>query len=419
MKTELVTKLKERFEKDPEKFSQLSKENSIWKDFASKFPAPSIAKMSLEDYCMGGTNKQGNFSWWLEVGLQPVFGTYSAGSARSHILFRQKKDGNIYKHRHLKDLDDNEALEYVLKVTQLIASAPSLDKAEEYDDNANIYKALNLEPRVTMGDARKLRVYGGNLDYSSCNTKIEIQNLFKTVALPTDSDFAATAIHTFKENMENGDIVIVTDGNHKFRAIGRITGAYSHVKPWITLIINNISPLTQSGATAGISMLFPMEQLFERYVFKVLKERMENGYSLRSQSYAGWLARHRGQEWFKLQPDLIIQKGQNRICVMDTKWKRLDESALDKKYGISQAVMYQLYAYGQKCLPDGGALFLIYPKHHSFQETLPPFWLSNTHTLWVVPFCLETDQLITGNQLKISGLTSAITLPIPMNLIYS
>jgi 5-methylcytosine-specific restriction protein B len=159
MKTELISKLKERFEKTPDNFSLLNQNNPIWLDFSSKFPAETLSEMSLDDYCMGGENKQGNFCWWLEVGLEPVFGTYSAGSARSHILFRQKRDGLIYKHRYLKDLSDNEALQYVLKITQLIATAPNLDKAQEFDDDKNIYNSLGLEPRVTMGDARKLRVY--------------------------------------------------------------------------------------------------------------------------------------------------------------------------------------------------------------------------------------------------------------------
>ncbi|HEX2751638.1 MAG TPA: AAA family ATPase, partial [Alphaproteobacteria bacterium] len=68
--------------------------------------------------------------------------------------------------------------------------------------------------------------YGGKLDYSPCKTREDIQALFKNVALPTDTEFAVTALHTFKDNIENGDIIIVTDGNHKFRAIGRVTGNY-------------------------------------------------------------------------------------------------------------------------------------------------------------------------------------------------
>ncbi len=159
MNTELIALLKSQYETSPEKYTGLNKENPTYKEFLSQFPLSSLTSISLDDYCMGGERKQKNFCWWIEVGLQPVFGTYSAGSARSHIIFKQRKDGVVYKNRRLKDMSDDDALKYVLKITKLIAEVPDLEKAEGYDDDALIYNSLGLEPRVTMGDARKLRIY--------------------------------------------------------------------------------------------------------------------------------------------------------------------------------------------------------------------------------------------------------------------
>jgi 5-methylcytosine-specific restriction protein B len=39
----------------------------------------------------------------------------------------------------------------------------------------------------------------------------------------------AVAVNTFKNIIKNGDIVVVSDGNHKFRAIAEITGEYSYL----------------------------------------------------------------------------------------------------------------------------------------------------------------------------------------------
>lgn len=180
----------------------------------------------------------------------------------------------------------------------------------------------------------------------------------------------------------------------------RLMQHYSHVKPWIVLIANNISPWTQAGNAKGISLLFPMEKLFEKYVFTVLKERIEIGYTVNSQPHAGYLTQHKGKEWFLLKPDLIIQKRQMKLGLMDTKWKILDETASGKKYGISQSDMYQLFAYGQKCLPEGGGLFLIYPRNINFKKPLPSFSFGNSHRLWAVPFCLETDGFVMGDWLQ-------------------
>ena len=50
---------------------------------------------------------------------------------------------------------------------------------------------------------------------------------------------------------------------------------------------------------------------------------------------------------------------------MDTKWKRLNQSA-KTNYGISQADMYQMYAYSKKYkTPD---IWLIYPINDDVRE---------------------------------------------------
>lgn len=68
--------------------------------------------------------------------------------------------------------------------------------------------------------------YGENIDFSRCTSREDIERLIKEKTPPLSSDFPITAIHAFKHLMQEGDIVIVTDGNLKFRAVGKITGGY-------------------------------------------------------------------------------------------------------------------------------------------------------------------------------------------------
>lgn len=84
------------------------------------------------------------------------------------------------------------------------------------------------------------------------------------------------------------------------------------------------------------------------------------------------------------------------VVVMDAKWKLIDanQGNTPEKYGLSQGDFYQLLAYGQKYQPQGGELFLIYPKHEQFEQPLPEFMFSENLTLWVVPFDLVNDQVI-------------------------
>ncbi|QTN31235.1 hypothetical protein HZ994_02445 [Akkermansiaceae bacterium] len=171
---------------------------------------------------------------------------------------------------------------------------------------------------------------------------------------------------------------------------------YRGLKPWCELILSRKSPLFMAGTFSGLSFLFPMEQLFERYVASVLRNMLEPGFRVVAQASRHSLATHLGADWFRLKPDLIIERGDGSCCsVLDTKWKHIDENrgTSTEKYGLSQSDFYQMAAYGERYLQGTGDMFLIYPRSPRFTRHLPPFGLSSDLRLWVVPFDLESDVL--------------------------
>ena len=70
---------------------------------------------------------------------------------------------------------------------------------------------------------------------------------------------------------------------------------------------------------------------------------------------------------FRIRPDLVIEID-SQIIVADTKWKVIDENNPRNNYQISQADMYQLFAYGKKY--ETKRLMLIYPTCATFQSEL-------------------------------------------------
>ena len=143
---------------------------------------------------------------------------------------------------------------------------------------------------------------------------------------------------------------------------------YASALAWARLILQNESPLTGAGGHDAPSLLFPMAEIFEACVARHLKRQLAPPFTLRVQAGSHSLVRHREQGWFRLKPDLLIQQsGENRL-VLDTKWKLLDNARgnSEDKYGLSQADFYQ-------------PVF----------EFQPPGL-----RLWVLPFCLEHQQLI-------------------------
>lgn len=173
---------------------------------------------------------------------------------------------------------------------------------------------------------------------------------------------------------------------------------YEPALDWSRLILEGNSPMPGTGKHHAPSLLFPMEAVFEAYVAKHLAGQLEDGYKLRTQVSHQHLVAHKGQGWFRLKPDLLIQEGNRPRLVLDTKWKLLDSAKGNsrEKYQLNQADFYQLHAYAHLYLKSEGHAVLIYPWTATFVEPLPVFDFRSAEglKLWVLPFCLEHRRLL-------------------------
>lgn len=177
---------------------------------------------------------------------------------------------------------------------------------------------------------------------------------------------------------------------------------YRAIKPWCQLILEQMNPDFQHGLHQGISLLFPMERLYEGWVGYGLAGALHHDFKLIEQTKSQYLLEHvpvgeeSYQRWFMLKPDFLINGEQT--VVLDAKWKLLDNRAGDslKKYEMSQVDLYQMFAYGQKYLHGQGNMMLIYPRHQYFATPLPVFRFDEDLSLWCVPFDLESGELVKG-----------------------
>ena len=183
----------------------------------------------------------------------------------------------------------------------------------------------------------------------------------------------------------------------------KLMQGYRRIKPWCSLILEKLNPDFQKGIHQGISLLFSMEVLFESFVGVKLRHSIKHPWSLTEQACSEYLLNHQPQgsttpsRWFQLRPDFLFNNGKQRL-VADTKWKLISshDNNTFSKYGLSQSDLYQMFAYGAKYQSSNGHMMLIYPKHKNFQEPLPMFSFSDELHLWVVPFCLEAAELVSG-----------------------
>lgn len=102
-----------------------------------------------------------------------------------------------------------------------------------------------------------------------------------------------------------------------------------------------------SGKSSAKALLFPMEKVFEAYVAKNIKKVFkEIGWNVSTQD-RGYYLFYEPRNQFALLPDIVVDCGDRRKIIMDTKWKRLYNNER-VNYGISQFDMYQMYAYAKK-----------------------------------------------------------------------
>lgn len=72
--------------------------------------------------------------------------------------------------------------------------------------------------------------YGEGIDFTGCTTRDDVRRRFASEGeAPASSDYPVTAVTTFLLRIKQGDLLVVSDGLQKFRAIGEVTGDYRAV----------------------------------------------------------------------------------------------------------------------------------------------------------------------------------------------
>jgi 5-methylcytosine-specific restriction protein B len=89
-------------------------------------------------------------------------------------------------------------------------------------EDASIYQECLAAGYVLLG-------YGGAVDFAGCANRQQVQARFAEAGVvPANpaADYGITSVTAFVSRMKVGDLIVVSDGNFKFRAIGEVTGDY-------------------------------------------------------------------------------------------------------------------------------------------------------------------------------------------------
>ncbi len=139
--------------------------------------------------------------------------------------------------------------------------------------------------------------------------------------------------------------------------LDRTNTAFHELYRLAKLLLQRAWQSTNIGKISGIALLFPMNDLFEAFVARSLKRALP-GRNVRIQDSSKFVLwdEIKKENLMRLRPDLVVDKD----TVIDTKWKRLDETE-QEHLGVSQADVYQMIAYGLAY--KAKRLMLLYPWH--------------------------------------------------------
>ena len=252
------------------------------------------------------------------------------------------------------------------------------------EDNLKFLKGkLNINEQIKRNSIHKERFY---VEYSEFLNDIKINQIIKTTL-----KFLYKKSNSSKNQQKIRELLFIFDEVSTYDdyknffeklIINRQVKHYEQTLLWCKIFLLGDTFTPHKGNDLAFALLFDMNALFESYVGNFIKKKYTNVSLQHSEKYL--IENPKG---FKLRPDIFLEGK----FIADTKWKiiRQDINESEKKYKISQADLYQLYAYGKKY--ECGELYLIYPKIDGAKQEIMKFKYEKDMQLEILYFDLEND----------------------------
>ena len=246
------------------------------------------------------------------------------------------------------------------------------------EENLKFLKGkLNINEQIKRNSIHKERFYVG---YSEFLSDIKINQIIKTTLkfLYKKSNSSKNQ-QKIRELLFIFDEVLECEDYKNFFAklvMNRQVKHYEQTLLWCKIFLLNNSFTPHKGDDLAFALLFDMNALFESYVGDFIKKSFPEAILQHSEKHLV-----EDPKSFKLRPDIFL-KGK---FIADTKWK-----IISSRDDISQADLYQLYAYGKKHECD--KLHLIYPKIDDIRQKTMNFRYEDEMWLEILYFDLEKDE---------------------------
>ena len=182
--------------------------------------------------------------------------------------------------------------------------------------------------------------------------KLTIQKLKKVSINPKNKENLNKIGHYF----ENVSILENSIENLKCLTFNRMNDYYKNAIQWAKIFLDNqSSSIFSTNNGKMLSVLFPMETIFENYIanklVNIIQKKISSELLIKIQDSSCSIFSNISlnnieidNNLLRIRPDIVIKnKNTKEIFILDTKWKVLNK--LDEKFKISTEDIYQMLAY--------------------------------------------------------------------------
>jgi 5-methylcytosine-specific restriction enzyme subunit McrC len=218
---------------------------------------------------------------------------------------------------------------FLKEVEQLVHAGLVKKYKRERTNETSLKGRLLIEKQLQHNIVHKERFYTEHTTYDRDNLLNQVLkkalDIIRTTSFTTSIRTEAAKSLLYFENIQPWQ---GKDSDLEKIKLDRKTSPYKHALELGKMIILNYSPDMKSGKQHVVALLFDMNRLFEKFVFRMIKrlEQQFKEYDLlvtAQNSSIFW-------EYRTIRPDIVLtfKKGNgNRIfkAIIDTKWKIADE----------------------------------------------------------------------------------------------
>ena len=232
---------------------------------------------------------------------------------------------------------------------------------ETVEENTTFFKGkMKFSQQIKFNHSHKERSF---VEYDSFNANRPENRLLKATLLYLYKHSASSRNRNDIKTLLNYFVEVEASTDYKSDFAKYVPDRnmkdYSTALLWSRIFLMGKSFTSFVGSEVALALLFPRETLFESYIATLLKKKLGyTDFSVTAQDKSYHLFDEPGKK-FLMRPDIVVKrKSDGAIFILDTKWKVLTDSKAN--YGISQADMYQMYAYQKKYRAEN--VTLLYPQ---------------------------------------------------------